>query len=798
MAKRKKKRKVKPPRQRQRRNPEYLAWATIRSRVLKLSQERSVAALAEALNRPEEWVEAVLAWEGRPGTLPFAPREGSLASEREAAARSILETLQAEEALEREQGELWSELSETERKHRVAEHLLAESMGSDVAEHILTRLKQTDASPEEIDKVTEAFSDEPDIAKLLIATRDLQNQGLDPDLTRVAARTHWTIEQTRRVARKAADVGLLSWDSEATGPVGASGLGDFRVGGPAGLFYMPTSVVRRFSEIARAEKLPQALTEEEVKVLPVLARHVVETAELEQTEEGHHYVRAKLLLATQPTTVDGRRGFQHLIEVLQEDDLPTAELHAWREHMVEDGILARDSEKGWYWIDERRARNLLDRMEADRDFSRPEERMVDFPVEQFGTLVDSVRKMPEPPPAPEMPIHVGAHSFEAIWQHQDRLWQRAQDLSKRLAELTHRQSEEIWGIIDAEEHSRTVAAGDVLRDLKEARVVTIGIDIAEALPEWETVEEAWEYAQEAYPPFPMTFLDFSTAGGYCPLVHIPTQDGREVNATLRGALCAREPGGPLTIRPFAWVEPDHYSPELPEGLSQRSDYDSPGIVTFGGTGGLSAPGDDITILRIKGPPDITGHVAVLRNDRLLGQGIGGWTEIVSDLDVPTEWDVNSVLIATAHITITAAARALSVLYALDGTVNVELEEATAPRPERRAAERAAKKGRETHISRTVHIRRTRYDNGDRQPTGKRRDFSHAFWRRGGYAYYPLGTRMADALAAIAPNKLVNHPEKGPCRKILRGATIVGATDEQGRERRLVAKSYVWRERREKK
>lgn len=95
------------------------------------------------------------------------------------------------------------------------------------------------------------------------------------------------------------------------------------------------------------------------------------------------------------------------------------------------------------------------------------------------------------------------------------------------------------------------------------------------------------------------------------------------------------------------------------------------------------------------------------------------------------------------------------------------------------------------ISKTVRIHPTRQTETRREAGGGKREYSHAHWRRGHFAHYPLGTRMADRLAETDATKLVDHPVKGLCRKVYRPPTIVGATGPDGEEREPVAKSYVW-------
>ena len=331
-----------------------------------------------------------------------------------------------------------------------------------------------------------------------------------------------------------------------------------------------------------------------------------------------------------------------------------------------------------------------------------------------------------------------------------------------------------------------------LSEMRLSRTVAVDLDVAEGLPDWESLDEAWTYAQDAELPFPVTYFDFTTPGGYRPKVILQSENGMERTLTLRAALCKKE-GGYLRIAPFAWFEDVEH---VPDELRTRTDYDVPGVVHFGLAPRLGDAEqlEDITHLRLSSEEGLSAPSQMMLTQPMLGQP--GWVDLFSDLtandgDARGEDVDNAALMhAEAMIATTAACRVLSVIYALDSTVNIELADAEPSRPERRAVDRALKRGRDALISKTVRIHPTRQTEARRE-TGAKREYSHAHWRRGHFAHYPLGTRMADRLAESDATKLVDHPVKGLCRKVYRPPTIVGATGPDGEEREPIAKSYVW-------
>jgi hypothetical protein len=426
---------------------------------------------------------------------------------------------------------------------------------------------------------------------------------------------------------------------------------------------------------------------------------------------------------------------------------------------------------------------------------------VDLPFRQFGLLVEAGRARIPRDGGEDMPIHAGARSFEDIWQRQTRyasLLHKAEDVVH--AEVKEREDDkEVLDIADKMTRQSTlwrshhVAASGILHHMREAKTVAVDLDVSEGLPDWSNPEEAWGYAAEAELPFPITYFDFTTPGGYRPKVALKTHDGERI-LTLRAALCWTMEDH-LAIAPFTWLE-DDLGGGGPMDMAHRTDYDSPGALHFGRKieilGRDNEPVDEpdfISHLRITSDGGVSAPAQVIRTEPIYGQP--GWVDLMNNQDAYTGEDAEGLLLAEAAITTAAACRALSVIHALDGTVNIELGEGEPSRPERRRAERAMKKGQRAEISKTVRIHPTRQTESIPNHKPGTREYSHAFYRRGHFAHYPIGTRMADRLAERDHTKLVDHPVKGLCRKIYRKPTIVGRLGPDGAEREPVAKSYVF-------
>jgi DNA-binding MarR family transcriptional regulator len=567
-----------------------------------------------------------------------------------------------------------------------------------------------------------------------------------------------------------------------------------------GVCTLPTTTLRHFSRIAREEGLPKALGEDALAQLAVLARHIVAGTEVLATEDGRHFIRAHLICAARKRLVDSPASGEYadapLVDAVK--DLLRPELPPVLEEIRQDWLasewLRQESDGTWHWnLAAHEIESSLDEWEL-RNMGEPVQMDADLPLRQLGLLIEAGQWKPLPDDGEQMPIHAGARSFEAIWRRQSLLAEtvrktgkavnrRGADREGTFAELMRPQI--AWS-------ARGMMAPAFLGEMRLCRTVAVDLDVAEGLPDWESLEEAWAYAQDSELPFPVTYFDFTTPGGYRPKVILQSEDGIERTLTLRAALCKKE-GGYLRIAPFAWFEDIEH---LPDELRVRNDYDVPGVVHFGLAPRLGDAGqlEDVTHLRLSSEEGLSAPSQMMLTQALLGQP--GWVDLYSDLTANNggargeDVDNGAIMQAEAMIAVTAACRVLSVIYALDSTVNIELADAEPSRPERRAVDRALQRGRDALISKTVRIHPTRQAEARRE-TGAKREYSHAHWRRGHFAHYPLGTRMADRLAERDATKLVDHPVKGLCRKVYRPPTIVGATGPDGKEREPVAKSYVW-------
>jgi DNA-binding MarR family transcriptional regulator len=567
-----------------------------------------------------------------------------------------------------------------------------------------------------------------------------------------------------------------------------------------GVCTLPTTTLRHFSRIAREEGLPKALGEDELAQFAVLARHVVAGTEVLAGEDGRHFIRAHLICAARKRLIDSPDSGEYANAPLADavKDLLRLELPPGLEEIRQDwlaaGWLRQEPDGSWHWnLAAGEIEDLVDEWEL-RNMGEPVQLDADLPLRQLGLLIEAGQWKPLPDDGGQMPIHAGARSFEAIWRRQSLLAEAVRVTGEAVnkagaeqvgtfAELMRPQI--AWS-------ARGMMAPAFLGEMRVCRTVAVDLDVAEGLPDWDSVEEAWGYAQDAELPFPVTYFDFTTPGGYRPKVVLQTGDGPEQTLTLRAALCRKE-GGFLRIAPFAWfAEAEH----VPDELRRRTDYDVPGTVHFGLAPRLGDAEEleDVTHLRLTSEEGLSAPSQMILTRALLGRP--GWIDLYSDLTAGNDGEVGgelhntSLMRAEAMIAATAACRVLSVIYALDSTVNIELADAEPGRPERRAVERALRRGEDALISKTVRIHPTRQTE-TRHETGARREYSHAHWRRGHFAHYPLGTRMADRLAERDITKLVDHPLKGLCRKVYRPPTIVGATGPDGEEREPVAKSYVW-------
>lgn len=495
---------------------------------------------------------------------------------------------------------------------------------------------------------------------------------------------------------------------------------------PTDAMWLSSATLQTFSRLAREENLPGALTDEEVAGLYRNGRHIVWQSELTQTDEGHHYISADMLL-------------------------------------------------------------------IDDDHPEPVSRTIALPRRQFGLYVEGLEEVAHDERGDDMPAHVGSRSFEPIWKRHTELAQVGQRLDDYWTEVVDRGMREPPDPLPDTMHmsmqTRAATAQARLAALRKASVVTVDLDIMEGLPEWESPEEAWEYARDARAPYESMFFDFTGAGGYCPVIQGPSAtSGKSYEFTLRGAFVWSTEGG-LVIAPYAWFAPEEGGSD-PRDLGNRCDYDIAGTMIYDDR--FSATMSD-PVQHLRQPRGKLSGPVLRVAAAALYDGKSGSIDVPEEFHYNPDYENDEIARAHAHVVAMAATKVLSVLYALDSTVNIDLEPSTPDREGERKLKRAEKRGWEVQIAETVRIHQTRYTERERNGEPEKRHFSHAFWRRGGYMFFPLGTRMADSLQEADPRKLVEHPAKGLCRKVYRPPTIVGLHDEHGNERKVVRKSYVWKD-----
>lgn len=530
----------------------------------------------------------------------------------------------------------------------------------------------------------------------------------------------------------------MAFDDPDAGKIELPLLGDSRAP-----LWLPTPTLRQFSALAREKGEQLALSAEDLATLRPDGRHLISGASVARNAEGHHYVRADMMLAR----LDGPQRWTV--------DLPLKQMG-----FLMEGLEAELAE-------ETSALDALPRHE----------------------LMGSVRE----------PRWVGARSFPKLWTKCEKSARVALYFARYGAvEEEPLRSE----MTEAVHHPVTLIHMDTLERLQRAQVLAVDVDVFEGAPEWASPREAWAFADDCKLPFDPLYLDLTAPGGLCPIIEAQTLAsglGEELRAlggyelrdtttwicALHGALLWHGADGQLVVVPVGRLDHDE------EG--RPGTFRILGRVVFGG----ESPEDVPTYLRLR-PSDSTLNlstvVPALRPESILGEALPGRIEIPttppSDAEVADEGQVLGI---AAQVAALGAGRALSVLSMLEA-INVEIAQTTPDRDEKRMLKRAAKRDWPVRIADTVQVRPTKYDPTpkDREGEAQKREFSHAFWRRGNYAYFPLGTRLADKLAEEAPTKLVNHPQKGLCRKVYRGPVIVGKVGPDGREREAVVKTRVWR------
>lgn len=428
---------------------------------------------------------------------------------------------------------------------------------------------------------------------------------------------------------------------------------------------------------------------------------------------------------------------------------------------------------------------------------------LDFDTKIIGQLIDqAVRQDPERregprippgyrgiPGVPQMPRWVGTHSFESIF--------------KRACELAQMSYIEAG---QTEVPTRQVMSTTEATLLAEAHVLCIEPEQVAVLPEWENVQEVFDYALDAVLPFDPLFLDFSGPGGLGPALN--ERDGSAM--TITGALVWRQPGEfgeVLMVAPYGW-------PTVKGGIV-------PDVIQLGGMGegyaltqnesigwfALGAPSVDLrdgeivhtgeTMLKMGGSGNIAAGAttcwadACARVDPAAPLNLPGYAIMpfgykayraeffAADEAGQTEWADH--LLSWGGLIWTLVAKTLA---ALSITEAVEVEFVDAP-VERRVRKRAEKRRWPIAQQVVIHSHSKRYRDHP-APSGEEAHYSHRFWRRATTAHYPLGTMMADARPdLVTPCKRPPESNCGFCRKVKRPACIVGPKDKP-----LVLKSLV--------
>jgi hypothetical protein len=513
-----------------------------------------------------------------------------------------------------------------------------------------------------------------------------------------------------------------------------------------GSVWLPTPTVRLLSRLARESGEELALTEADVAKLAPNGRHIIAGAQIVQRRRdgrGHHYVRARMLLRVSEGKEENSEPW------IREVDLPVKQFGLLLEAQVADVDLHGELSGGYTW-------------------------------------------RPPNTPTIDKPRWVGSRSFDGVWEEASGLAAAALVWNDERKNIS-RDSDEWDDLVAIATDPRTLVSMDALERLQRAQVLSVDIDVFEGAPEWDDAREAWEFAQRANLPFDPIYLDLTAPAGLCPLIALPSSSGRTPIDVIRlhGALMWKGEGG-LVVAPVG----------KPEAITAAKEWSVMGRCVYGGR----TPSEPMEWARLKPSAaslgDMSTVMPVFRPDALFnGATDAALTGRVEPLGVRVHEEpepqhrIEELHEAWAKMVLLCASRALAILGMLEA-INIEIAEPKPTNEDRRAAKRAAKRGWKIRIAQTVAIKASKYQqNGDRpEGSGEKRVYSHAFWRRGNYAYYPLGTRIADKLAEENPAdpRLVNHPRKGLCRKVFRGPVVIGRHDKEGRERRPITKTRVWR------
>jgi|tagenome__1003787_1003787.scaffolds.fasta_scaffold20989699_5 hypothetical protein len=433
-----------------------------------------------------------------------------------------------------------------------------------------------------------------------------------------------------------------------------------------------------------------------------------------------------------------------------------------------------------------------------RGQAEPYNAMVDLPSRQFGVFLGlhqtrSARHvegvlLPEGwAEIYEKPNWAAARSFPKVWDDCAEMFklsaerQLSGDLlhTEFLRQGYSEQQAAEW--VRVARSPRAVFGATALNSLGVAKLIVAETEWAQAIddkrPDQATLTR---FTETCRLPFDTIYLDFEGPGGNRVSVPVEGLDGLMGVAKLAGAVMYREAAdGPLHIIPIATPR-DRDGNYEPCGRVVMHADDAAADV---GLASIFIDGDDSGI-----------RMAVVRPGAVDEDAAPGRIELpypeperlVDDPEMAKQF---------ARFVHAAAMRALRVLYMLQGG-NVELVEAKLHREGKRLLQRSEKRGWPVDIGLMVAVRWKKKlyyrPPGAERMESEGNGYSHAFWVQGHPAYYPLGTRIADAMAETDPEGLVVDPtpEKiGVFRMVWRMPYVKGLYDpDTGVEREPVEKT----------
>jgi hypothetical protein len=367
-----------------------------------------------------------------------------------------------------------------------------------------------------------------------------------------------------------------------------------------------------------------------------------------------------------------------------------------------------------------------------------------------------------------------------------------------------------------------LAAFEVVQLLDMAHPIWIGPEQLNEVPDFERPNgdellspDAFEFARGLRLPFPVCFLDFTSADGEPALLprrwNGIAEDGAVeglAQTAVYGALVferrglslprgALFPEDAMLVVPFGsgvrarmdgrtgWRFPRHRERLVPDRAPL-------GYVQFGalpmGLERFERPLLALGDSRVSGaPPGPRPMLALLHMVPLAGAGtatavVGTGLITAHSLEAlgpepsigfhePGE-RARQAMEAQACIMVYQAEQALKALYLLE-SANVMLAQRTVSRQVRRAVERS---GGRRRIALTVTIRLAGGRRSSKGVSGGRRDYSHSFERRGNYHHITRGPHARPEKMSPCPQWRDRHPHSELCRREYHPPTVVGAAE----------------------